>query len=294
MQHSRPDWLGTDHYPFDLSSISLGDGPVTYVDVGSGPVLLFVHAGMWSFVFRDAIERLRSDFRCITLDFPGYGLSPSGERELEVRDLARVLAEFVEQLDLRNVTLVAHDLGGPVGLAAAAHAPGRYSAMVLANTFAWTPDTPGLRAMLRIMSSRFVTALDAATNLVPRMTATRFGVGRHLDRADREAFLGPFRDPSVRRRFHGAMRSLVDDPEFTDTVEDTTSSALGGLPVLTVFGEHNDPFGFQPRHARTFEDHESVVVAGGNHFPMMDDPDLFARSIREWHRRKVEVPTSTR
>ena len=124
MQHSRPDWLGTDHYPFDLSSISLGDGPITYVDVGSGPVLLFVHAGMWSFVFRDAIERLRSDFRCITLDFPGYGLSPIGERELEVRDLARVLSEFVEQLDLRNVTLVAHDLGGPVGLAAAAHAPG--------------------------------------------------------------------------------------------------------------------------------------------------------------------------
>lgn len=288
MKDTRPEWLGAETYPFELSTMRVAAGDVTYVDVGAGPILLFVHAGMWSFVFSDVIERLQSDFRCVTLDFPGYGLSASAEVELGTPQLADVLEEFVERLDLTDVTLVVHDLGGPVGLAAAARAPGRYEGIVLANTFAWTPDTPGLRAMMRIMSNRLVRSIDVATNFVPWLTSTRFGVGRHLGRSGRAAFLGPFRDRNVRRRFHDAMRTLIADPEFTDSVELATRTSLARMPVLSVFGQRNDPFGFQPRHERTFEDHEGVIVPQGNHFPMMDDPDLFVRSLRDWHSRKVE------
>lgn len=291
MHDTRPDWLGTDTYPFELSKIRLGAGEVTYVDVGGGPVLLFVHAGMWSFVFRDVIRRLQSEFRCITLDFPGYGLSAAPEAELTTPQLSDVLEEFVERLDLSDVTLVVHDLGGPVGLAAAARASARYRGIVLANTFAWTPDTPGLRAMMRVVSNPLVASIGAATNLVPWFTSTKFGVGRRLDRSDRAAFRGPFRDRKVRWRFHEAMRTLISDPQFTDGVEAATRASLSTMPVLSVFGEHNDPFGFQSRHARTFPDHEGVIVPSGNHFPMMDDPDLFARSVSEWHRRKVDTTT---
>ena len=133
--------------------------------------------------------------------------------------------------------------------------------------------------------------MDVITNLVPRLTSTRFGVGRWLGRSDRTTFLGPFRDREVRRRFHEAMRTLIADPEFTDSVDLATRTSLAAMPVLSVFGQRNDPFGFQPRHERTFEDHEGVIVPRGNHFPMMDDPELFARSVSDWHRRKVEVST---
>ena len=71
---TRPEWLPHSEYPFHLRSLKLGDNTVTYIDEGEGPALLFVHTGMWSFIFRDVITRLRDDFRCITLDFPGYGL----------------------------------------------------------------------------------------------------------------------------------------------------------------------------------------------------------------------------
>ena len=73
----KPDWLEQDQYPFRLHSIGVNGAPITYVDEGEGPALLFVHAGLWSFVFRDAILRLKESFRCITLDFPGFGLSPA-------------------------------------------------------------------------------------------------------------------------------------------------------------------------------------------------------------------------
>jgi pimeloyl-ACP methyl ester carboxylesterase len=49
---------------------------VHYVDEGSGPTLLFLHGNpTWSFVYRDVIRSLRDEFRCIAVDYPGFGLS---------------------------------------------------------------------------------------------------------------------------------------------------------------------------------------------------------------------------
>lgn len=56
---------------------------------------------------------------------------------------------------------------------------------------------------------------------------------------------------------------------------------LGGLPLLTVFGERNDPLGFQPRWAERFAEITQFEVPNSNHFPMCDDPKLVARAIAD-------------
>ena len=285
----RPDWLTADSYPFTVRTIELDDSSVRYVDEGDGPTVLFVHAGMWSFVFRDVIDLLRARFRCITLDFPGYGLSPEPDRAQSLADLSFVFEQFVQALDLREVTLVAHDLGGAVSVSAAGRDPERYTGLVLSNTFIWPRDGRGLRTMLGVVGSRALTALGTATNLVPRLTSGRSGVGRHLSDDDKRAFLGPFRDRSRRRRFHTAVRSARTEVGPFAEAQQAAVGPLRHLPVLSIFGEKNDPFGFQPRIAPMFTDHEGIVIEAGNHFPMMDDPDRFADTLGHWHRRKVSV-----
>lgn len=109
----RPPWLPRAQYPFTVRRRDEPGGAVAYVDEGTGPTLLFVHAGLWSFVFRDVITRLRADFRCVTLDFPGFGLASPTAGDPSIADLAGVLTTFVTGLGLRDVTVVAHDLGGP-------------------------------------------------------------------------------------------------------------------------------------------------------------------------------------
>lgn len=284
----RPEWLGTDVYPFTLRSVELATGPVVYVEEGAGPTLLFVHAGMWSFIFRDVISVLSKEFRCVTLDFPGSGLSPAHTGVDTVADLSRVLGAFIERLDLTDVTLIVHDLGGLVGIGAAGRTPSRFNGVVIANAFAWEPEGAGLRGMLRIMGGPTMTFLGTTTGIVPRLTRTRFGVGRHLEKRSRRAFFGPFREFGPRRRFHRLIRSVLGDRGFPQTVESGAVDALSHLPVLSIFGEKNDPFGFQDRIDDIWADHERVVVAGGNHFPMCDDPQVFTRSLREWHRSKVQ------
>jgi pimeloyl-ACP methyl ester carboxylesterase len=52
---------------------------------------------------------------------------------------------------------------------------------------------------------------------------------------------------------------------------------------LTIFGERNDPFGFQARWKALFPDAQQFVIPRGNHFPMCDDPQFVAETISSWH-----------
>jgi len=285
----RPDWLPHDEYPFDLRSLDLPSGSVCYTDEGDGPTLLFVHAGLWSFIWRDVMTELSSEFRTIAIDFPGFGLSPSATSDQTIADLSSVLAEFVAHLDLTAVTLVAHDLGGPVGIAAAANDPDRYEALVLSNTFAWEPEQRSLRMMLKTMGSSPLEGFSARTGLLLKMASGRFGVGRHLGPAGRRAFLGPFHDRSRIRRFHRLLGSAGSSPEHMAFVEEATRGPLNHLPVLTIFGGRNDPWKFQRRHADTFPNHEGHILRKRYHFPMTEDQGRFAELIREWSKQRISA-----
>jgi pimeloyl-ACP methyl ester carboxylesterase len=256
-------------------------------DVGRGPALLFVHTGAWSFIWRDLLERLSGDFRCVCFDAPSTGRSAAVPRpQTNLARAARAAAGVIEQLDLRDYTLVAHDLGGLSGIAGAAAMPERVRGIVAMNTFGWKPET-GLRRMLSIVGSAAFTELDARTGLLPRITSTAFGIGRHMDDAGRRAFRAGM-PPSARRAFHDYMRDAGRSGALYTRIHDALTGPFARLPLLTIFGERNDPFHFQPRWRELFPHAVQMVVAKGNHFPMCDDPDLVAQTIQAWHEAEVK------
>ncbi len=122
------------------------------------------------------------------------------------------------------------------------------------------------------------------------MTATRFGVGRHLDRQGRAAFLGPTRDRCRRRHFHDLMHDTYRSRTTLEAIENALLGSLRHLPLLTVFGERNDPMLFQGRWQELFPIATQVVVPRGNHFPMNDAPTMFAIEICRWWHEAVAGP----
>lgn len=281
----RPAWLPREEWPFELRFVDVDGHRVHYVDEGEGPTLLFVHAGFWTFVWRDLIEELRSDFRCVALDFPGHGLSEaaSGYR-VGLESHSAVLAGFVEALGLREITLVAHDLGGAIGVTFAGAHPELVRALVPVNTFAWRPDAFGLKVMMGMVGARPMQLIGGLTNLVPRASASNFGMGRLLSDAGKRAFFGPFRQRHARRNFHRMMRDGKRSGAFMDQAEEALRGPLEGRPMLLVYGEKNDPFGFRSRFKELFPEASDYIVEGGNHFPMCDDPSGVATALREWWR----------
>lgn len=141
-----------DLYPFASHFLPLEAARLHYVDEGQGLPVLMVHGNpTWSFYWRNLILALRQEYRAIAPDHIGCGLSD--KPPLYAYQLGRRiedLLELIEALDLRRLTLVAHDWGGAIGLAAALRVPKRIARIVLLNTGAFPPP----RVPWRIIACR--------------------------------------------------------------------------------------------------------------------------------------------
>ncbi len=136
------DWHAL--YPFQSHEVMLGGHRCHYIDEGSGPVLLMVHGNpTWSFFFRELVRGLKDRYRVIAIDHIGCGLSekpPASEYSYRLAQRIADLREFIERLDLRDITLVAHDWGGGIGMGAAVAIPERFARFVLMNTAAFRAE----------------------------------------------------------------------------------------------------------------------------------------------------------
>jgi haloalkane dehalogenase len=276
----RPSWLSSSAWPWPTYELRQDRGRIAVTDAGHGPTLLFVHVGSWSFVWRDVLLRLQNDFRCVTVDAPGCGLSD----RLATPTLAQAgnaVTAVIDALELRDVTLVAHDLGGPAGFLAAARRADQIAALAAVNCFAWKPTGPVFRGMLGVMGSAPVRELDAATDVLSRVTSTSFGVGRHWSRGDRAVFRAGI-DVSARRAWHAYFRDARGADALYAEVDDALRGTLANRPLLTIFGQLNDPLRFQPRWKALFPTAQQLKVRRGNHFPMCDDPDLVAGALKSF------------
>ena len=135
----QPDWRRL--YPFDSQTMR-GDGlNYHYLDEGDGEPLLMVHGNpTWSFYWRNLVIAFRDQCRVVVPDHIGCGMSDKPQRyQYTLQQHIDNLCQLVERLDLRQVTLLAHDWGGAIGLGAALAHQNRFARIVLFNTGAFPP-----------------------------------------------------------------------------------------------------------------------------------------------------------
>ena len=137
---TQPAWINQELYTFKSNWIEVENHQLHYLDEGEGPVVLFAHGTPeWSFGYRDCIKLLRNQFRCIAPDYLGFGLSDKPTNgDYTCRAHARRLEKLIEQLNLKNVTLVVNDFGGGIGLNYAIRHVENVSAILLFNSWMWS------------------------------------------------------------------------------------------------------------------------------------------------------------
>ena len=131
------DWINRELYPFQSRFITIENNQLHYIDEGSGTTLLFVHGTPeWSFGFRDLIKQLQKSFRCVAIDLLGFGLSDKPEvADYTCAGHSRRLTKFIEQLGLKNISVVANDFGGSISLSYVLDHPGNVEKIILFNTW---------------------------------------------------------------------------------------------------------------------------------------------------------------
>ena len=216
-------------------------GEISYLDIGTGPVALFVHGiSTNAYLWRNVISALAGQRRCIAIDLPLHGQSPvTAGQDLSIAALAAGLEDFCDALGLTGIDLVANDTGGAIAQVFAARHPQRLATLTLTNCE--TGDN------LPPESFKPTVQLAADGNLAPSAVAlfgdlnaagqVAFGSAyEHLDQVDPEiirAYLEPcFGTMERARQFERLLTAL----DAADLMAVTPQLSELTVPTLVVWG----------------------------------------------------------
>jgi pimeloyl-ACP methyl ester carboxylesterase len=128
-----------------MTEAKLSQGTIHYRESGAGPPIVFVHGLLVDGrLWRKVTPLLQERFRCIVPDLPlGSHPKPMNmDADLSPAGLARIVADFLEALDLEDVVLVGNDTGGAISQITAANHPDRIGRLVLTNCDAFENFPP--------------------------------------------------------------------------------------------------------------------------------------------------------
>jgi len=278
-------------YPFESQWRDLSEGRIHYVDEGrGGEALLFVHGTpTWSYEWRHVIRALSPRFRCVAPDHLGFGLSdrPAAASYTPESHAAR-LSAFVDELGLRDFTLVVHDFGGPIGLPLALEPRYRVKRLVVLNSWMWSfADDARMALGARWMGGGLGRFLYGWANASLRLLLpSAWGDGRKLTRTIHRAYLDRFPDRESRERVLWALaRSLLaSDAHYRWLWE--RRGQLEPKPALIVWGMKDTAF--RPAQLARWRDAlpraEVVELADAGHWPQEEAPESVAAAIEAFVR----------
>ena len=233
------NWLNTNEYPFKHHYFKVNDTTMHYVDEGEGAVLLFVHGTpSWSFEFRNVIKFLSKKYRCIAIDHIGFGLSEKPAKyDYTVQNHTASLLKLVTHLQLNQFTMLVHDFGGIIGLAAAEQIPEKIKGLVILNTWCRSiQDEPEYKKMKMILGSPLMPLLYRYLNFSAKyILPAAFGERSRLTPEIHQHFLRPFSKASERKGTIAFAKSLLRDQDYYASVGKKLT-ILKDKPVLIIWG----------------------------------------------------------
>jgi pimeloyl-ACP methyl ester carboxylesterase len=198
-------------------SVELPAGTIEYRERGSGRPVVFVHGvGVNGDLWRRVAPELARDFRCFVPDWPlGAHSHPLREdADLSLPGLGRIVADFLDALELDDVVIVANDTGGAVAQSLVGHHPERIGALVLTSCDAFEkfPPTPQryLEYTARSRALMWLVGWTVKFKLVQRLpTAYGWTTKRPIDPAVMHSYTTPIRTiPGVRRDLAHLLRAV--------------------------------------------------------------------------------------
>jgi haloalkane dehalogenase len=294
-----PAWL-RKMYPFRTAGVQVEGGRMSYVDEGApdAPPIVLLHGNpTWSFLYRGIIPRLSARYRVIAPDHIGFGLSdkPGDPAWYTLERHIGNLEALIAALDLRKITLVVHDWGGPIGLGYAVAHPENIARLVLLNTWASVPHAsqpPELHWGQRISRGPLGHFTVCRLNLFVEL-ALRMAVARRLTPRELDAYRFPF--PNARSRAGVLAFPRMIPLRESDAAWHTMSAIEAGLAKITapadILWGKRDPV-FSALYAYLLRDRlknarEPVFLEQASHFLPEDAPDAIAERILT--ERKVAV-----
>jgi haloalkane dehalogenase len=262
---------------------------VHYLDEGprdKSPILCLHGEPSWSFLYRKMIPVFTgAGHRVIAPDLVGFGKSdkPSERSDYTFARHVAWMKSVLEQLDLRDITLVCQDWGGLIGLRLAAENADRFARIVCANTFLPTGDEK--------VPDAFKAWRDFSQNVpeLPVGKIVKTGCATELPDEVIAAYDAPFPDETFKagaRQFPTLVPITPDDPASEANRAAWKVLSQWTKPVLTAFGDQ-DPItrGADKRLRERIpgtKEQPHATIAGAGHFIQEDKGEELAKLVVAW------------
>jgi haloalkane dehalogenase len=288
---STPEPDGPDHMP--RRRVKVLDAEISYVDTGSGDPVVFLHGNpTWSYQWRNIIPYISPEARCLAPDFVGMGWSgTSPTKSYRFVDQARYMDAWFDGLQLtKNVTLVVHDWGAPIGIYWARRHPGQIKAIAYMEAVIlprrWEDYTDGRDKRFRLLRSPEGEHLILDENMFVEVSLPS-GILRKLSPEEMDAYRAPYRDRERRLPTLIWPRELPIEGEPKDVVAIVDENArwlaaTSGLPKLFINGDPGTTISGRVREfCRTLPNQREVTVRGLHHL-QEDSPEAIGEALREF------------
>lgn len=289
---SDGEWLriSWNEYMHSVSVDSaLGETEVSYVEIGEGPAVLFVHGlgGSWR-NWLENIPAFARNHRVVALDLPGFGLSPMPPNPLTMKAYGELVVNFADRLGLdRKTALVGHSMGGFIATEAVIDSPERFSSLTLVAaagiTFATYPQTRKelTRTAIRVMLPIVTNGLERNLGRKRIRTASFSGVIAHPGMMSREILweLGTYavKSPGLLQAAYALAGYDTRDrlPEIK-------------LPTMVIWGEQDRlvPVGAAYSYRKRIPGSELHLIDDTGHMVQMERPQHFNRLVADFISRK--------
>ena len=287
---------GLPDFPYEPRYLQVPDGDggllrIHYVDEGpreAEPVLMMHGEPSWSFLYRKMIPLfLGAGYRAVAPDLVGFGRSdkPADRRDYTYNRHVEWMQAWLEQADLKRITLVGQDWGGLIGLRLLAAHPERFARVVVANTGLPTGDFPISKAFLQWRKFS-VEVPEFNVGAIVNM-----GTLSDLPEEILGAYNAPFPDETYKegaRIFPSLVPMAPDDPAAPSNRRAWEVLSRFKKPFMTAFSD-GDPITrggeqiFQKRVPGA-QGQPHTVIQGGGHFLQEDRGEAFARVVVDFMR----------
>ena len=275
-------------YSFTPRYAQLGELRMHYVDEGprdGAPVLMLHGEPSWSYLYRKMIPAFaQGGYRALAPDLIGFGKSdkPAAVADYSYQANVDWLVAWIEQLDLKNITLICQDWGSLLGLRIAAEDGARFSRIVVANGYLPTADRPAPAAFkiwraFATYSPWFPIGRIVASGCVTKLTPALIA-----------AYDAPYPDASYKagaRAFPRLVPTDADNPAVPANRAAWAQLGKWEKPFLTVFGKNDPILGSADRPLQKHvpgangQPHERIW---GGHFVQEDRGPELAKIILQW------------
>ena len=297
----RPDETFDGTFPYSAKFTDAAGFRMHYIDEGpqDGQVVLCLHGEpTWGYLFRHLVAALNGTYRVVVPDHMGFGKSATPQdRTYWLQDHVANLERLVLALDLRNITLVMHDFGGPVGMGLAARHPDRIRRIISTNgptSFGQASAVERLTANAQVSpwfqwiikaesEGRLETVLgELGFNILSTLKLNGFENHALISDTWLHAYGAHFTSPAecagaigwAKGFALGAHRFEAPDATAIREIKSKPALAIWGMADRTLHAEH-----FLPLFSELFPQAPVHKLAGVGHYCLEDAPEVIASQI---------------